>query len=750
MKKTLQLFCVLVLFILFGCFIFSWQNRTVQFQTDENNMPFLSLKANGNIETLHPWLDEKSGIYYFFLPSFVNDNHIYFDSLKDTSVSVDGLPFSKWSRFDWEADTPYTIYCDEQEYQVIFMKSANLPSLFLETESGSMDYLNADKANAETGSVCLINQAKNVDYQGKLKRVSGRGNSTFSTNKKAYSFTLSDSYPLCGLDAGKKWNLLAMYYEYDKIHTKLVYDMAEYLDMEYTPGCTWVDLYCNGEYQGLYLLTEAITVGDGRVEIHDLDKESDANTNISGGYLIEREGTDRLDGSEISFTTDVCNYLFTLKSPELPSDAELDYIKNYVQNIENLIVAKDESYKDYIDLDSFAKQFLIDKLVLEPDAMRMSTFFYKDRNSEVLKSGPLWDYDRSFGTTQPDYTASMETSLEGNMNEWYMTLYEEEEYYNKLVSYYEQLLPFLEEMLNSRIDEYAAVLESAIAMDYTRYPLSLNQNHTMTYMEYESYIKYLKYFLASRVNYLNELWDVSYDTFAVPASTGEYHTVNLVMDDGSLLETRQVMDGDCIDSVPELDTVLYFGWQYYQTGKEFSSQIPVYENITLTAKRTQTPLEAYVEQKVNDLKAQSDLSAYLSLLADDELSICVYVNENSAIAQNEDIINAIKTLSTYEQPAQLDSSLASGEDYFLLIDNGWQSIWESTDGEVLSEIGTTFGPLNYGTADDGSRYLYILDTENNYLANADEADVVFVVVKRLSGSVEDIATFKDGQRIRYQ
>ena len=540
-----------------------------------------------------------------------------------------------------------------------------------------------------------------------------------------------------------------MYYEYDKIHTKLVYDMAEYLDMEYTPGCTWVDLYCNGEYQGLYLLTEAITVGEGRVEIHDLDKESDANTNISGGYLIEREGTDRLDGSEISFTTDVCNYLFTLKSPELPSDAELDYIKNYVQNIENLIVAKDESYKDYIDLDSFAKQFLIDKLVLEPDAMRMSTFFYKDRNSEVLKSGPLWDYDRSFGTTQPDYTASMETSLEGNMNEWYMTLYEEEEYYNKLVSYYEQLLPFLEEMLNSRIDEYAAVLESAIAMDYTRYPLSLNQNHTMTYMEYESYIKYLKYFLASRVNYLNELWDVSYDTFSVPASTGEYHTVNLVMDDGSLLETRQVMDGDCIDSVPELDTVLYFGWQYYQTGKEFSSQIPVYENITLTAKRTQTPLEAYVEQKVNDLKAQSDLSAYLSLLADDELSICVYVNENSAIAQNEDIINAIKTLSTYEQPAQLDSSLASGEDYFLLIDNGWQSIWESTDGEVLSEIGTTFGPLNYGTADDRSRYLYILDTENNYLANADEADVVFVVVKRLSGSVEDIATFKDGQRIRY-
>ena len=93
MKKTLQLFCVLILFILFGCFIFSRQNRTVQLRIDENNMPVLSLKADDSNELLYPWFNESDGLYYFFLPSFVDNNRIYFDLIKNKSVSIDGLPF---------------------------------------------------------------------------------------------------------------------------------------------------------------------------------------------------------------------------------------------------------------------------------------------------------------------------------------------------------------------------------------------------------------------------------------------------------------------------------------------------------------------------------------------------------------------------------------------------------------------------------------------------------------------------------
>ncbi len=746
MKKTLQLFCVLILFILFGCFIFSRQNRTVQFRIDDNNMPVLSLKANDSNELLYPWFNESNGLYYFFLPSFVDDNRIYFDRISNKSVSIDGLPFDVWNVFEWEDETPYSIYCETQEYNVVFMKSANIPAVFIQTDSGSMEYLNTDKANRESGNICLINPTKNVEYQGGLKRISSRGNSTFATNKKAYSFTLNDSYPLCGLDAGKKWNLLAMYYEYDKIHSKLVSDIAEYLDMEYNPGSTWIDLYCNGEYQGLYLLTEAVTVGEGRVEIHNLDKESDESTNISGGYLIERERDDRLESSEINFTTEICNYLFTLKSPENATVAEVDYITNYIQNIENLIMAGDESYKNYIDIDSFAKQFLIDKIVLEPDAMKMSTFYYKDRNSDILKSGPLWDYDRAFGTALEDYTSAIE-AYPDSMNDWYMTFYQDEEFYNKMIAYYEQLLPLLEDILYNRIDEYVQMLTPSITMDTTRRPILTTQNTMMSYAEYDSYVKFLKYFLANRLNYLNELWNISYDEFMVPPSTEEYHTVTFLMDDGTLVETRQVKDGECMETLPKLDSFTYSGWQFYETGRLYTDFMPIYEDMTFTSKIRFTNEEEFLTYIFGKINEATSLSEYLSLITYDEFSLCIYVNENSSIVQNEDTLAALTSLSAYEQPVQMDSSLSSGKDYFLLIDNGWQRIFESSDGDTLSDISTTFGPVNYGTFANGKRYLHILNTENDYLAEKENADIVFIVVNRLTGGIGDIAAFKNGERI---
>lgn len=753
MKKTWQLIGLLTLLILFGIFLYSFQNRKVQFQTDENDTLVLSLKTDDGAEFLYPWFDEESGITYFFLPSFVHNNRIYCDYLEPGTVSVNGSFLSAWDCFTWENETSYTITYDVQEYQVVFMKSANLPSLFLDTESGSMETLNADKSNEETGNIRLVNTTGGREYQGSLKRISARGNSTFGTEKKAYTITLDNAAPLCGLESGKKWNLLALYFEYDKIHTKLIYEMADYLGLEYTPGCTWVDLYCNGKYQGLYLLTEAVTVADGRVEIHDLDKENEMTrnpANISGGYLIEREEAERLEPTEAYFTTALCGYNFALKSPKVPTDEELDYISNYIQNIENMLVEGDSGYKDYLDLDSFAKQFLIDKIVLNPDAMRMSAFYYKDRNSDILKAGPLWDYDRAIGTSLPDYTASLE-SYPNSMNDWYMPLYRDEEFYNKLLSYYELLLPFLEDMLETGIDRYATMLRPSIAMDATKYPLEKIDNDSRSYAEYENYIKYLKFFLAGRLNYLNEVLDISYTTFAPPSSTEQIHTIRFLNENGAISESRRVKDGTLLNDLPDLDWEIYSGWQFAQTGKQFHSLIPIYEDIDLTAKRKFNSPEEYTAYKLNQIKAETTLDNYIELLQNTDLSICVYLPADSELLQNEDFLTALEAVSAYQIPEKLRVAVDSGKDYFLLVDNGWQRIWESLDGEVLGELGTTFGAVNYETTEDGKRHLYIQNGETDYLVSEDKnteskTAVQFVVVNRLTGSIEDVASFSLSER----
>ena len=745
LKKTLKMLCLPALLILFSSIWFSLQSHDVQFKTDESGTLVLSMKAGEGQEILYPWTDENSGITYFFIPSFILDNDVYCDHIgKEWQLQIDGKILSKREKFKWEEQTVYSISCWGQEYDVMFMKSANLPALFLETDSGSMEYLNANKENEEAGEINLIEASGNIEYQGRLKKISGRGNSTFATAKKPYTFTLEDAYPLCGLDMGKKWNLLALHYEEKTMQSKLIHDMATYLEMEYTSGSKWVDLYCNGNYQGLYLLTEAITVGDGRVEIYDLEKENKRNTkpsNISGGYLLERDVTESLEPTEVYFTTDICNYNFVINTPKVPTEEEYSYIKDFVQNIENLLVSDDTGYKNYIDLDSFAKQFLIDKLVLNPDAMRSSTFYYKDRDSDVLKVGPLWDYDRAMGVSMPDYETAV-GDYPDTMNDWYMPLYADEEFYQKLLSYYEQLLPYLQELAETKIDDYAELLGPSIAMDTTMWPLG------SVYTEHESYVRYLKYFLANRIRFLNEVWNVSGTTLEGDFSSGEEHTVCFYAEDGTLLDSYPVKDGECITSLPELDQDS-FEWRYHLDGKGFDPHYPVFEDVDLYVTRKFSSPEEQADYKLEKIRNESSLENYLCLLQDTDLSLCIYLPSSSKFLKAEEDLLKIEELCPYQLPEKLREAAKTGQDFFLLIDNGWETVWESVGGEALNELSTTLGMVDYQSSEDGERHLYIQNMETDYLEIlGEDTEVQFVVIDRLTGSIEDVAVFTETEKIQ--
>lgn len=743
MKKALHMFWIVASLVLLGVFLVQIQNRDMQFMMDADRGLVITLKTGKDEEFLYPWFDETTGLTYFFLPSFVQDNRIYCDRIEKEAMEIDGKSVSGWKSFEWEEQTVYSISYDGMDYDVVFMKSANLPSLFIETDSGSMDYLNADKENEEAGEINLIMASGSVEYQGRLKKVSGRGNSTFATAKKPYTFTLEEAYPLCGLDMGKKWNLLALHYEENKMQSKLIYDMAAYLGMEYTPGSTWVDLYCNGNYQGLYLLTEAITVGDGRVEIYDLEKENERTikpSNITGGYLLERDVTESLEPTEVYFTTNICNYNFVINTPKVPTEEEYSYIKDFVQNIENLLVSGDTGYKNYMDLDSFAKQFLIDKLVLNPDAMRSSTFYYKDQDSDVLKVGPLWDYDRAMGVSMPDYETAI-GDYPDTMNDWYMPLYAEEEFHRKLLSYYEQLLPYLQELIETGIDAYAESLEAAVAMDTTKWPLG------SVYTEHESYVRYLKYFLTNRIRFLNEEWSVSGTILEGDFSSGEEHTVCFYAEDGTLLDSYPAKDGECVTSLPELDQDS-FEWRYHLDGKGFDTRYPVFEDMNLYAVRKFNSPEEYADYKLEKIRNESSLENYLSLLQDTDLSLCIYLPSDSEFLKEEEDLLKIEGLCPYQMPEKLRETTETGQDYFLLIDNGWETVWESTGGEALNELSTTFGTVSYQSSEDGKRHLYIQDMETDYLEMlGEEAEVQFVVIDRLTGSIEDVAVFAGAERI---
>jgi len=569
-KAVLCVCCIMLLGMYIG-----GKRQFIQFSTDENGMAFLVINIGKVSQNIFPWYCDVNGKYYFFIPTFVKDHTVN----SDNTVYVDGRMITDEVPFKWEEDRVYTISSGECSYDVIFMQSANLDTLFITTQSGTLDEILQNKEHKETGTLDVISPNAELEYRGKLDWFSGRGNTTFIKEKCSYSLKLAEKGSLCGLEAGKRYNLLSLFFEHDKIHSKIVFDMAKCLGLEYTPECQWVDLYCNGNYQGLYLLTESINVADGRVEIYDLERENEkisSPRNVTGGYLLEKSIFDRIEEKESYFCTDVNNYYFAISSPSNITDTELEYIKNYVQTIENMISIDDERYWNYVDMDSFAKIYLIDKLFMENDAMWDGMYFYKDKESPVLKAGPVWDYDRSCGTILTDYTNDM-SEAPNSMDGWYEHFYTDKNFKDAIVASYVKIQPDMERMLQIQIDEYVQYIDKSRKMD-TVLVSGYSKGRTYSYEEYDSYIRYLKYFLANRMNYLNSLWNIE-NTYSLPPSSGILHEISFYDEDKNIIETQYVKDGSFVKNFPDVSGIN--GVWRFNSKKVYDSKIPVYENMKL-------------------------------------------------------------------------------------------------------------------------------------------------------------------------
>ena len=111
-------------------------------------------------------------------------------------------------------------------------------------------------------------------YSGELKQIKARGNSTFTyADNKSYQIKLNTASDLLGnKEQVKTWVLLASYFDATQMHDKLMKDLATKLGLAYTASCNWVNLYYDGEYRGVYLLSEKNSVGAASVAITDMEE----------------------------------------------------------------------------------------------------------------------------------------------------------------------------------------------------------------------------------------------------------------------------------------------------------------------------------------------------------------------------------------------------------------------------------------------------------------------------------------------
>lgn len=234
-----------------------------------------------------------------------------------------------------------------------------------------------------------------------------RGNTSASlTSKTPYKLKLQKKTDLLAelIDRNDKefkdkdWILLK---DGTSLNTFVGMAVADIARTTWTPKFSYVNVIINGQYRGVYMLIEAISQSKKRIDVAD------------DGYIIERDAY--WWNEDIKFITDM-NQKYTFKYPDSEdiTDEQIEFIKNYMNTVEEHI--KNGTYKDYIDIDSFARWFLIHDILGTKDWAGSNIYMTKYDSSiesnpnedgtwsKIIMSTP-WDFDTIY--KRPDQWASI-------------------------------------------------------------------------------------------------------------------------------------------------------------------------------------------------------------------------------------------------------------------------------------------------------------------------------------------------------
>lgn len=290
-----------------------------------------------------------------------------------------------------------------------YVPSKDLPKVYVDTAGSAPVVSTEDEIDASV----RITTAGGERLLQTSTEIRGRGNTTWGYPKKPYRLKFDEAAPVLGMPANRDWNLLANYIDKSLIRNKLAMNLGEKVGLSYSPRSVFVEFYFNGEYQGIYQISETVEESPNRVNITSLDStDKDPNT-ITGGYLLEVDH--RFDEEVCWFTT--LNVPICSKDPEFKQEdiadtstgsyLQYNYITNYINSAEQSLSASGNTYLNYFDADAMVKWYLVNELLKNNDAQinsyqedsydfTSSVFFYKQRGGK-LTFGPLWDFDLAGG-----------------------------------------------------------------------------------------------------------------------------------------------------------------------------------------------------------------------------------------------------------------------------------------------------------------------------------------------------------------
>lgn len=232
-------------------------------------------------------------------------------------------------------------------------------------------------------------------------QIRGRGNYTWTGfDKKPYKLKLGKKTALLGMKKNKHFALLA-HADDDLgfLRNTVGFEISRRLGLDWTPSQQPVEVVLNGEYLGLYMLTETIRVDSNRVDITEQADNETIAENITGGWLVEIDNYD--DDAQVTLTEGNGEKIrLTYHTPEVLSDVQKTYLQNLGQAIDDAIYATDKNsteWQNLIDIDALAKFYVVQEVMDNAESFHGSCYFTKERGEDTkIKFGPVWDFGNAY------------------------------------------------------------------------------------------------------------------------------------------------------------------------------------------------------------------------------------------------------------------------------------------------------------------------------------------------------------------
>ncbi|MDA8979705.1 CotH kinase family protein [Chitinophagales bacterium] len=493
-----------------------------------------------------------------------NGNNVLSIQVHNATPSSSDLTARPFLSFGVSDSNTY-FYPTPNWFSIFVFNSSNLPIVSINTNSQTIQDNN--RIVADMGIIYNSGGARNYltdpfnDYDGKIS-IELRGSSSQSFPKKSFSLETQDSLgqnnnvSILDLPTENDWVLYAPYSDKSLIRNVLTYNLGSTLD-RYAPRTTLCELIINDEYQGVYVFTEKIKRDNDRVDIAELTVNDTIGDELTGGYIVKIDKA--TNGTGFNWNSPIPapftqNTLINFKlhypkdNQELPVQAA--YIQDYITAFEMALDGPNfldslTGYRNYIDVSSFIDFFIMNEVSKNVDGFRLSTYMYKDRDSNggKLTLGPLWDFNLSFGNAnycQGDspfgWGSDFNQYCPGGYSIpfWWDKLKTDTTFTNELKCRWESLREnqFHTDSILDRVNNLVLKLDEAQARNFEKWPVLGSYVWPNSYIgaSYSEEIDFLENWITDRMIWLDDsmpgnciiIEPETFDTIYIPNDTFIY------------------------------------------------------------------------------------------------------------------------------------------------------------------------------------------------------------------------------------